>query len=157
MTRHGWLAALARMLSAIAAGGHQLPATANGGMMSSLLPASIDVAQPLAASHDGGNHEFLPMSMADSTFRQSQWRELISATPNGGNSHVSPLGAPARSEMAIKFGGGHLRQFDWAEVYICKKIGWMECSSLMMCECRVGVWVCSLSIWEPGADGMIIS
>jgi hypothetical protein len=122
MTWHGWLASLARMLSAIAAGGHQLPATANGGMMSSLLPASIDVAQPLAASHDGGNHEFPPISMADSTFRQSQWRELISATSNGGNSHVSPLGAPARSEMAIKFGGGHLRQFDWAEVYICKKI-----------------------------------
>jgi hypothetical protein len=24
----------------------------------SLLPASIDVAQSLAASHDGGNHEF---------------------------------------------------------------------------------------------------
>jgi hypothetical protein len=108
MTRHGWLAALARMLSAIAAGGHQLPTTANGGMTSSLLPASIDVAQPLAASHDGGNHEFLPMSMADSTFRQSQWRELISAAPNGGNSHVSPLGAPVRPEMAIKFGRGHL-------------------------------------------------
>jgi hypothetical protein len=78
-------------------------------MTSSLLPASIDVALPLAVSHDGGNHEFPPMSMADSTFHQSQCRELISATPNGGNSHVSPLGAPVRPEMAIKFGGGYFQ------------------------------------------------
>jgi hypothetical protein len=60
--------------------------------------------------------------MAGTYFRQSGWRILISAVASGGKSHVSPLGAPARPEMAIFFGGGHFRQQDWAEVYICKKI-----------------------------------
>jgi hypothetical protein len=86
------------------------------------VSASFRRAPPLPASHDGGADVFPPTSMADSVFRQSQWQILISATGNGGNSHVSPLGAPARPEMAIKFGGGHFWQFDWAEVYICKKI-----------------------------------
>jgi hypothetical protein len=58
-------------------------------MMSSFLSTS---PQPLPASHDGGTDEF---------------PELISATANGGNSHMSPLGAPARPKIAIKFGGGY--------------------------------------------------
>jgi hypothetical protein len=59
MTRHGWLAALARMLSAIAAGGHRLPA-------SHLPPATI---------------------AATTNFRQYQWWIQYSASPNGVNSY----------------------------------------------------------------------
>jgi hypothetical protein len=78
MTRHGWLAALARMLSAIAAGGHRLPASANGGMTSSHFfpPASTWL------SH------LPPATMAATTnFRQYQWRIQYSVSPNGVNSY----------------------------------------------------------------------
>jgi hypothetical protein len=57
-----------------------------------------------------GPRSFPPPPMAGSTFRQSTWRILVSATACGGNSHVSLLGAPARPEMAIFFGEGHFRQ-----------------------------------------------
>jgi hypothetical protein len=63
------------------------------------------------------------MPTADFTVRQSQWRILLSALAGGGLRHVLPVGASARPEMSINFSGGHFQQFDWAEVYICKKIG----------------------------------
>jgi hypothetical protein len=62
------------------------------------------------------------MPTADFTVRQSQWRILLSALAGGGLRHVSPVGASTRPEMSINFSGGHFQQFDWAEVYICKKI-----------------------------------
>jgi hypothetical protein len=74
------------------------------------ISATFRRATPLPASHDGGAAVFPPTPMADSTFRQSRWRVLISANACGGNSHVSSLGAPVRPEMANFFSGGHFRQ-----------------------------------------------
>jgi hypothetical protein len=93
-----------KVLAASCNGGNMLPATAIGGMTSATFPASFP---PLPASHVGGTRVFPPLPMAGSTFRQSKWRFLLSANACGGNSHVSPFGAPARPEMTIFFGGGH--------------------------------------------------
>jgi hypothetical protein len=97
----------ASVVAANSNGGESISANSCGGMTSAV---SFRRPTPLPASYDGGPAVFPPTRMAGTSFHQPGWRILISAVASGGKSHVSPLGASARLEIAIFFGGGYFRQ-----------------------------------------------